>query len=665
MGSRGLLAALASGARELRSSLAARILGPALLSSAVVLTLGATDAYRLVEARTWDLLSVVAPPRPAAPGVVVVAVDEPSFAELGRQWPWPRSLHAKLVESLRAAGAKVIGLDILFAEPSSPDEDAALARAMGPDVVLAADEETLTLEQGTQVSRVGPLPALTASGARSGLTSLVLDGDGALRRMPVSPDSFAARVLAAAGHPAGEVPEGALIQFFGDPRTYPTISYYQALDPLRYLPKGRLAGQTVLVGLSLKNAPDVATGGSDAFVTPYTLTSGRLTAGVEVHGTIIDNLREQFWAVPLGRAAVAGIVLLAALAAGLAAGRQTSWRTGIAAAGSIVLLVAASWMLLRYGRVFVSPALPSAAALGVFGIRFGLDYALERQQRRAVSEAFSRYVAPELVEQLARDPSALRLGGELRRLTILFCDVRGFTSLSEKLKDQPQRLTSVVNRLLDALTAEVLAEKGTIDKYMGDCVMAFWNAPLPHPDHAAAAVRAALAMSGAVERVNEELAASWDGPAPKLAVGVGINTGECVVGNMGSRWRYDYSVLGDPVNLASRLESLTKDLGVKLILGPGTAAAVKDRYVLVELDRIAVRGRSEATAVHTVLADAAHAGDPQVIALLDTQSRMLAAMRDGPERAGEARMLIHECKRLAPQLTSHYDRLLDRLDALA
>ncbi|MEJ1935196.1 CHASE2 domain-containing protein, partial [Nostoc sp. NIES-2111] len=130
MGSRGLLAALASGARELRSSIAARVLGPALLASAVVLALGATDAYRLVEARTWDLLSVVAPPRPAEPGVVVVAVDEPSFAELGLQWPWPRSLHAKLVESLRAAGAKVIGLDILFAEPSSPDEDAAPPRAI-------------------------------------------------------------------------------------------------------------------------------------------------------------------------------------------------------------------------------------------------------------------------------------------------------------------------------------------------------------------------------------------------------------------------------------------------------------------------------------------------------------------------------------------------------
>ena len=256
--------------------------------------------------------------------------------------------------------------------------------------------------------------------------------------------------------------------------------------------------------------------------------------------------------------------------------------------------------------------------------------------------------------------SALKLGGERKNLSILFCDVRGFTTMSEKLKDEPERLTTLINRLLDALSGAVLAEGGTIDKYMGDCVMAFWNAPLPSPDHALRAVHAALGMIEAVHRLNGELAREAGGEGlSEFAVGVGINTGDCVVGNVGSRWRYDYSVLGDTVNLASRLEGLSKEFGVPIILGPDTAAAARERFILIELDRIAVRGRATQSAIYTVVAPAERRTEPALAELEETHPRVLERLRGG-DAAGAA-ALIDRCRALVPALAPYYDKLKARL----
>jgi adenylate cyclase len=634
----------------------------AALTAALLVPFLFFSPLRLAEARVFDVLSTVAPPVPVRPGVTIVAIDEPSFSEIGQRWPWPRDLHARLIESLRKAGAKVIALDIIFAEPSTSEADDALAKAAGPDVVLAADDVTTVLDQGTEVSRVGPLESFVQSGAVPGVTSVDLDGDAYLRRIPASPESFAREALRLAGLPAAPAPAGALIQYFGPPRSYPTVSYYQALDPEQFLPPGRLKDQVVFVGLSLKAAPKPDSNAADAFLTPFTLSSESVTAGVEVHATIFDNLLHRLFVVPVSRWTMIGLVTAAAFAAGALSGRHTSWRTALAATLSVVALVAGAWALLRFGRIWAPPVLPVAAALSVFGARTGLDYARERRLRRAVSEAFSRYLSPDLVAELARNPSALRLGGERKNLSILFCDVRGFTTMSEKLKDEPERLTTLINRLLDALSGAVLAEGGTIDKYMGDCVMAFWNAPLPSPDHPLRAVRAAVEMIAAVDRLNNELAreAGSEGLS-RFAVGIGINTGDCVVGNVGSRWRYDYSVLGDSVNLASRLEGLSKEFGVAIILGPDTAAAVRDRFVLIELDRIAVRGRATQSAIYTVVAPAERRFEPALAELEATHPRVLESMRQGDRQ--EALRLIARCRDLVPDLAPYYAKLEARLPA--
>lgn len=560
-------------------------------------------AWRLFDLRAFDYFSTFGHEELAEDAPVIVAIDEPSLADIGQQWPWPRSLHAKLVERLRAAGARAVGLDIIFAEPSTPDADAALAAVLGPDVVLAADESLIRTPQADQIVRTEPLPQFTEKGARVGIASVPLDGDGVLRALPAYPDGFAAE-LARAADLEPVVEDRRLLQSFGPARTFPTVSYYQALDPENMLPPGFFKGRVVLVGLSLQNAASVDQNVTDAFATSYTVHTGQLLPGVEVQATIFDNLRRNLSVARPGLAAQLLALALAVVVASAVSWRQPDWKSGVAALAATIVVVAMSYLVLRFGRVFVSPLAPVVAYFLVAAGQAGFDYAEERRTRRQIMRAFSQYLAPALVQRLARDPSQLRLGGERRELTVLFTDVRGFTTIAEEMRDDPEALTHLVNRVLTPLSDMVLAHDGTIDKYIGDCLMAFWNAPLADPEHAEHAVSAALGMLDAVRALNAELAeeARAAGTGPRvLAIGIGINTGECVVGNMGSDRRFDYSALGDSVNLASRLEGASKNYGTPLLIGEKTARAVEHRFAVVELDRIRVKGKSELTPVYTVV----------------------------------------------------------------
>ncbi|MEP4192613.1 MAG: adenylate/guanylate cyclase domain-containing protein, partial [Sneathiella sp.] len=224
------------------------------------------------------------------------------------------------------------------------------------------------------------------------------------------------------------------------------------------------------------------------------------------------------------------------------------------------------------------------------------NYMSTETERTRIRTAFSRYLSPDLVSQLSASPESLVLGGEEKEMTFLFCDVRDFTGISEAFRDDPQGLTHLINRFLTPMTDEILSCNGTIDKYMGDAIMSFWNAPLDNPDHQQDAARAALGMLSRLEELNTELeqeARENNVSFTELKVGIGLNTGKCIVGNLGSRQRFDYSVLGDPVNLASRLEGQTKDYGFNIIVGEDTASALPG-YALIELDLIAVKGRSRA-----------------------------------------------------------------------
>lgn len=579
-----------------------------LLTIATILVISALTrlpGWSLQELRSFDYLSTLGNPSPPVDSPIVVAIDEPSLAELNVQWPWPRDIHAKLIGALRAAGAKAIALDIIFAEPSTPERDAALAAVLGPDVVLAGDESVIVTPQAEQLVRTTPLPLFSEAGAVTGMASITLGGDGTFRELPYYDDALARQLARISGQPH-ELPPGEwMIQSYGPARSYPTVSYYQALDPENFLPKDLFRDRVVIVGLSLQNAPEIDHGGADAFATPYTVHTGRLVAGVEIQATIFDNITKGS-AIRRAESPLVLIgVALAAILAAFAVWRSTGWQTAAITLGVTLALAVVSFLLIRHAHLFVSPLGPALAFVSVAVGQAAFDYADERRNRKQITRAFSQYLSPALVERLARDPSQLRLGGERRTLSILFCDVRGFTTIAETMKDDPEQLTTLINRLLTPLSDIVLGHGGTIDKYIGDCLMAFWNAPLDDEDHANHAVAAAIDMLARMETLNIELkreAAERGAAYHQLRIGIGINTGDCVVGNMGSSQRFDYSVLGDSVNLASRLEGASKNYGVPLLIGEGTAL-LADNFTSLELDRITVKGRTVASPVFTALAD--------------------------------------------------------------
>ncbi len=252
---------------------------------------------------------------------------------------------------------------------------------------------------------------------------------------------------------------------------------------------------------------------------------------------------------------------------------------------------------------------PTFAGFSTFLIYFGTtfaNYLRDANEKKQIRGAFSQYLSPALVEQLAADPDKLVLGGETKKMTFLFCDVRGFTTISESFKSDPQGLTKLINRFLTPLTNEIINKNGTIDKYMGDCIMAFWNAPIIVKTHEKMACEAALEMHKALAKLNnlrEQEAKVNEVDFLELKIGIGVNTGGCVVGNMGSDQRFDYSVLGDAVNLASRLEGQSKGYGVKTVIGQETYENIKNNFASLQLDKIAVKGKKESVSIFALIGD--------------------------------------------------------------
>jgi adenylate cyclase len=267
------------------------------------------------------------------------------------------------------------------------------------------------------------------------------------------------------------------------------------------------------------------------------------------------------------------------------------------------LLVGTSWYYYTHDRLLIDFTYPLLSTTAIYLTLIFTSFVREQRQRQQIRSAFGQYLSPALVAQLAQSPEKLVLGGEEREMTIMFSDVRGFTTISESYKHDPQGLTTLMNRFLTPLTNAILARKGTIDKYMGDAIMAFWNAPLDDKEHQLNACEAALDMLERIEELNKrrEQEAQEGGPVYiPINVGVGLNTGTCVVGNMGSDLRFDYSVLGDSVNLASRLEGQSKEYGFPIIVGSKTAMAVKDRFAILELDFIMVKGKKEPEVIYAI-----------------------------------------------------------------
>jgi adenylate cyclase len=382
-----------------------------------------------------------------------------------------------------------------------------------------------------------------------------------------------------------------------------------------------IEGRIILVGTSAPGLLDLRATPIDAAV-----------PGIDIHAQVLEHLLTgSFLERPDYAVALEGFVILAlGIMLAVVLPRVSAKASGAIGLLTIALVLLGGWAAFRYGNIFLDPSYP-ALFLGVLAAAITLyTYNTAEAQRAHIRSAFGQYLAPALVEQLAHSPEKLVLGGAERDLTILFSDVRGFTAISESYKDDPQGLTSLMNRLLTPLTNTVIDHEGTIDKYIGDAVMAFWNAPLDVPHHELSACAAALSMLERVEMLNrerqEEAASSRHRFLP-FRIGIGLNTGRCVVGNLGSDLRFNYSVLGDPVNVASRLEGQTKYYGVPIIIGSKTGEKAKEKFAILELDLIAVKGKTEPETIYALLGDADIAGDARFQELRKLYSTMLYCYR--------------------------------------
>ena len=567
-----------------------------------------------------DVLNVFMPSVETSDDIVIVAIDESSFSAFETQWPWPRELHGMLIERLVEEGARDIIFDVVFAEPSEPDSDGYFADAISnaENVILASDLTAVDDGFMTGVIETRPYINFEEAGARVGLAGVDQDNDRVIRYFP----SFEGTLSSVAAQ-YNEVPEerSKIISYIGPDHSFKYVSYYQFFIDDGIEP-GSIQDKYVLIGLDVKATPDVQQSQVDAFPTPHSRFNAKLSPGVEVHANMLQNLVNESWIsnppieqkfLFLGLMALVGFLATQTFNPLYSAGILLV--TGIGAFGASIL----TWQ----NGYFLSAFAAFPSYMICFVASGAHAYLTEGKQKRQIKGAFAQYLSPDMVDALIADPEKLTLGGEKRTMTIMFCDVRGFTAISEALKEQPEVLAEVINTLLTELTNDILECGGTIDKYMGDCIMAFWNAPVENPKHAELAVEAAEKMMKTIHRVNEiirsEGKVSFD-----LRIGIGIATGECVVGNMGSKQRFDYTVLGDVVNLASRLEGQTKGYGITTILCKNTAGAITNKTELIlEIDKIRVKGKKDPEVIFGLLEKKATHKE------LDAVSDYLAYFRKG------------------------------------
>ncbi|HVZ45646.1 MAG TPA: adenylate/guanylate cyclase domain-containing protein [Ramlibacter sp.] len=563
--------------------------------------------WTLVELKLFDLMTVATAPGKSSLPITIVGIDEASFTQLGKRWPWPRDMHAKLLDRLHAAGAGVIAFDLLFPETSAPAEDQAMAEAIrrAGNVVLASDYAFHETASMREFLRVDPVQPFTEAGALSGLTTVDLDQDAVIRAMPRDAEAFwrqTVRALLKARPglvPDPYVPPGALIRHLGPARTFPYVSYYQVLNGDPAIPKDFFADQIVLVGKDVRASLEATGTGGDLLATPFLLESNQLTPGVEVQATILENALMGQTIVPASFGRNAMVMTLAVL---LAIPALLYWQPLRSGAAMLVLGAALSavtvWLFKDHGQ-WQYAGTPLAALLAGYLATGTGSYLTEKRRATQIRSAFSKYVSSDVVNRIISSPESLKLGGERRELTVLFTDLAGFTTVSEKLA--PEAVAELVNTYLNEVTGVIMKHGGTVDKYVGDAAMAFWNAPLDDPKHALHAVQAAIEMQEAMDKLQPRFRALG---VEKLSMRVGVHSGPAIVGNMGSDLRFDYTALGDTVNLASRLEGANKHYGTRILLSASTAAALSGAVRLRQVDRIRVKGKTVAVDVFTPCADA-------------------------------------------------------------
>jgi adenylate cyclase len=653
----------------------ARKVGAGLTLAAVLAYVLGIPLLDLLELKTYDMRLRALRPSPPQ-HVTIAAIDERSLAGLGR-WPWTRLTLATLLDRLEEAGARVIAFDGFFAEPESQQADERFARAAGSgrrvvlgmlflvdrrEALQVGAERTERARQaitGQAIEAVrqhgtaaefpmqelhgvlANIPLLQHSAAYSGHINADPDPDGTLRRAPlvhrydgryypalsvqiaraflgdqrpvlhIEPYGIAALEIGGRVVPTDE--QGRLlVRYRGPGQTVATISVADILggraDP------ALLRDRAVLIGAT-------ATGIGDIRVTPY----GAVYPGVELHANVVEDLlaggvlRRPEWmdVVDVGILLVLGLVLAWFLpSAGVRGG-------ALLALGALAGYLFLAQQLFQAQGLWLNVVYPSFLIAALFVSTTLVHYFSAESEKRYLRTAFQHYVPATVISEIVADSGKLRLGGEKRELTVLFSDIRGFTSISEALA--PEDLVKFLNIYFTTMTRKVFDHKGSLDKYIGDAVMAVFGAPVADPQHALGACRAALAMVGALK----ELEGEWQRiglPHLRFGVGIGISTGPMIVGNMGSEDRFNYTVTGDAVNLASRIEALNKTYGTSILASEHTYEQVKVELPLArEIDRVQVRGREQYVRLYELIPEGRYAS----LDWLDEFAEAYRLMREG------------------------------------
>ena len=615
--------------------------------------------------------------------IIVVEIDEKTLEKEG-QWPFPRQIISNSIKKAFENGAQLVVLPIIYAEKDRFGGDNELSETLKKYPVILS-QSAANKGKGQPVPRgvavigenindwlfeynaaIGPIKELGESAAGVGMLLTTPEIDGVVRRLPLvvqinkeiyptiplemlrvlaDDPSYQARINQG-GLDAIRVPKFKTIKTDEHGRVWINFKYnFQSISfseedwskikdkVVVFAPTAEGLANTVATSVNIRYGYEIP-----LFVAQMLADDARLERPSDF------NLYEIIYGT------LAGLCVILILIGG------SYWLAALLSIALAAAPVTFAFHLFTSGKLFDYSWILLTILL-TFTLSAFLRFINEFKQKQLIKKQFGTYLAPALVEKLQKNPGLLQLGGDERELSIMFTDVRGFTAISEHYGKNVQGLTMIMNRYMTAMTEAILLNNGTLDKYIGDAQMAFWNAPLDDPDHAKNAVRTALQMLKRLDLFNEEISKE---KVPPFGMGLGINTGSVVVGNMGSTQRFDYTCLGDHVNLASRLEGQSKPYGVRIIIGPRTYEHVKDNYLCFELDCIAVKGKKEGVKIYTVLEH--ELGVVEKKSIIAMHHGFLQNYRN--QKWDEAIVLAESLIKHNKELKKYYEMMIERIAEL-
>ncbi len=565
--------------------------------------------------------------------IIIVAIDDQSMEDLNVRWPWPRAMFAKAIDNLSQAGAHVIAFDLIFSEQSKAElshQDRLLGEAIERSrawIVLGSKFYTQRTHNELKTGYVKAIPDIDERKTHVGYVNYWADDDGVIRHAALLKkfqnqlyQSFGLRIVArylkikepflrltpnrlVYGDLTIPVEAGArmLINYRGGAGHFKTISYANVVDPDIFSglkETGLFKGKIVLIGPTFTEAQDLHVTPYYRALTPAGQGSGAagLMSGVEIHANVLDTILNNNYLTRSPEALNYLLLFLLAWLVAMTTIRLKPWKGLLVLFVYMAAYIIVGAMIFLQTKVLIPALIPLLTMATAYVLVMVVRLITEEYQNRRIKAMFSRYVSPKVVEQLVHNPlEKLRLGGNKQIVTVLFSDIRGFTTMSEQLP--PEAVVERLNEYFQVWTDMIFKYDGMVDKFIGDAVMAIFGAPVAHSDDPIRAVKCALDMTKALEKMQ----ARWqaEGKLP-IKIGIGINTGEAIVGNMGSEQAMGYTVIGDTVNVASRLESKTKELGETILISSSTYAAVKAWVEAVEFKAVTVKGKSQALSVFGV-----------------------------------------------------------------